>query len=202
MAARIGTTRNGAPKLIAVDDRASLSEDAVIVVLPTPIGYRGGNSHTGDRGEVSCPSRGQVANNYGTRRHKDADGYYTEDEAADCAACGVDVTLVTSTKGAIWGGPSTYAHPDAGVLPSTPANPTFLPFPGQILARGRIAQGDAGNMGSGEQFAVLMSAGAVFRTTYSGRLYGGPKSHYYHVATDASGVEAATWEDRDLAGTW
>lgn len=36
------------------------------------------------------------------------------------------------------------------------------PFPGEILARGRIAQGDAGRMGSGYQFVALLQDGDAF----------------------------------------
>ncbi len=45
--AELGTTKVGKPKLIV---RAAPDDDSkVIVVFRTPIGFRGGNSHTGDR---------------------------------------------------------------------------------------------------------------------------------------------------------
>jgi len=74
---------------------------------------------------------------------------------------------------------------------------TFEKFPGEIIARGRIAQGAAGRMSSGEQIIALMPRGAVFRTAYSGRLYGAPSSHYYKW--DGKQVLAATWEERAAA---
>jgi len=55
----------------------------------------------------------------------------------------------------------------------------FHPFPGQVLVRGTIAQGAAGRMGCGEQIIAVIPAGKVFRTAYSGRLYGTPSAHYY-----------------------
>ncbi len=73
----------------------------------------------------------------------------------------------------------------------------FAPFPAEVLARGIIAQGDAGRMGSGEQFIALIPRNTVFRTAYTGRLYGEPKSHYY--AWDGQKVIAATWEERAAA---
>ena len=54
----------------------------------------------------------------------------------------------------------------------------FAPFPGEILVKGVIAEGDAGRMGSGDQLIAIMPKG-VFRTSYSGRLYGSPSAHYY-----------------------
>ncbi len=47
-AARVSKTRSGKPKLVAANSDDAC-DDAVIVVFRTPIGCRGGNSHTGDR---------------------------------------------------------------------------------------------------------------------------------------------------------
>ena len=71
---------------------------------------------------------------------------------------------------------------------------TFAPFPGRVLATGVIAQGNAGNMGSGEQIIAVMPRGVVFRTAYSGRLYGEPADHYYIF--DGQQVLAVTWGER------
>jgi hypothetical protein len=75
--------------------------------------------------------------------------------------------------------------------------PTFHPFPGEILCEGIIAQGDAGRMGSGRQLVAVMPADTVFRTGYSGRLYGAPSAHYY-VYRDGQ-LLSATWEDREVS---
>ncbi len=75
--------------------------------------------------------------------------------------------------------------------------PTFHTFPGEVLCEGIIAQGDAGRMGSGEQLVAVMPAGIVFRTGYSGRLYGAPSAHYY-VYRDGQ-ILSATWEEREVA---
>ena len=48
--ASIGHTRSGRPKLIACPDGSG--NDEIIVVFRTHIGFRGGNSHTGDRKRV------------------------------------------------------------------------------------------------------------------------------------------------------
>ena len=73
----------------------------------------------------------------------------------------------------------------------------FYPFPGEILCEGKIAQGHAGRMGSGSQLVAIMPAGIVFRTGYSGRLYGAPSAHYY-VYRDGQ-ILSATWEEREVA---
>ena len=75
--------------------------------------------------------------------------------------------------------------------------PTFHPFPGEILCKGVIAQGDAGRMGSGEQLVAIMPANTVFRTGYSGRLYGAPSAHYY-LYRDGE-ILSATWEEIEVA---
>ncbi len=72
----------------------------------------------------------------------------------------------------------------------------FLPFPGEILCRGIIAQGAAGRMGSGSQLIAVMPAEVVFRTAYRGRLYGAPDSHYY-IFRDGQ-ILSATWEEREV----
>lgn len=71
----------------------------------------------------------------------------------------------------------------------------FAAWPGENLVKGAIAQGDAGRMGGGEQLVSLIPAGTVFRTAYSGRLYGGPSAHYY-VFTGDRVVGGLTWEER------
>ena len=125
--ATLGTTKNGGKKLI--ECRPS-TEDKCIIVMRTHIGFRGGNSHTGDR----------------------------EGTGEDGKATG------------------------------------FLPFPGEILCEGRIAQGDAGGMGSGSQLIAIITKGVVFRTSYTGRLYGAPGAHYHLF--DGTSILSLTWEER------
>ena len=133
--AQVGETKSGKPKLFQTEDVDTTEK--FICVFRTMIGFRGGNSHTGDR-----------------------DG-------------GMEKTY--------WG--AEY--------------PTFHPFPGEILCEGVIAQGDAGRMGSGNQLVAVMPADTVFRTGYSGRLYGAPRAHYY-VYRDGQ-ILSATWEEREVA---
>ena len=122
--ATVGTTKSGKPKLFQAEDTDTT--DRCICVFRTKIGFRGGNSHTGDR---------------------------LGDE--------------------------------------------FLPFPGEVLCEGIIAQGAAGRMGSGKQLVAVIPAGIVFRTGYSGRLYGAPSSHYY-VYRDGQ-ILSATWQEREVS---
>jgi len=122
--AKVGQTKAGKPKLFQTEDADTLEK--CICVFRTMIGFRGGNSHTGD---------------------KNAD--------------------------------------------------EFHPFPGEILCDGVIAQGDAGRMGSGSQLVAILPADIVFRTGYSGRLYGAPSAHYY-VYRDGQ-ILSATWEEREVS---
>lgn len=80
----------------------------------------------------------------------------------------------------------------------TQEEPVFLPFPGEVLARGTVAQGGAGRMGSGSQLIAIVPKGMVFRTAYSGRLYGEPSAHYYLF--DGQNILAVTWEERVATG--
>jgi hypothetical protein len=133
--AEVGETRAGKPKLVETSGIANAS--FCICIFRTKIGYRGGNSHTGDRD-------GGVRKDYWGEEH-----------------------------------------------------PTFHPFPGEVLCEGEIAQGAAGRMGSGSQIVAVMPAGIVFRTGYSGRLYGAPSAHYY-VYRDGQ-LLSATWEEREVS---
>lgn len=75
--------------------------------------------------------------------------------------------------------------------------PLYREFPGERLVVGRIAQGTAGRMGSGEQSVAVMPRAVVFRTGYTGRLYGAPNEHFY--VFDGEKIVAATLEERELA---
>ena len=123
----LSKTQKGGHKLIEAAN--TLTNDKCLVVFRTHIGFRGGNSHTGDR-----------------------------------------------------------------VPDYDPDNIEFLPFPCEVLAEGRIAQGAAGGMGSGQQFITVAEKNVVFRTQYSGRLYGAPSSHYYLYI--GSQILSATWDER------
>ena len=133
--AKVGETRAGKPKLL--ETSGITDAEKCICVFRTKIGFRGGNSHTGDRD-------GGTEKNY-------------------------------------WG--TEY--------------PTFHPFPGEVLCEGEIAQGVAGRVGSGEQLVAIMPADTVFRTGYSGRLYGAPSAHYYLYRDEQ--ILSATWEEREVA---
>lgn len=78
------------------------------------------------------------------------------------------------------------------------ADSGFHPFPGRVIAKGVIAQGDAGGMGSGEQPIAVIPTNTVFRTAYSGRLYGSPGAHYYFH--DGAQLFGLTFEERELSG--
>ncbi len=152
VAAELGLTRSGKPKLIARSDPTTT--DKAIVVLWSPIGYRGSNEHTGDRSErwhcIQCGLAGD------------------SNPPARCPTCG----------------------PLGGIQRE------FLPFPGEVLVQGRIADGEAGRVGSGEQLVALVPQGVWFRVGFSGRRYGAPMAWYYRF--DGNQVIAVTWEERQL----
>lgn len=178
-AARLGQTRSGAPKLMAAE--SADNNEKIIVVLRTPIGFRGGNSHTGDR----------------------VDEYWTFDLWYREAATQIGIPLQDRYSAdevreysprlmvARYGSAESYRW-DAGFE----RHIEFAPFPGEILVSGVIAQGTAGRMGSGYQYVALIPKGVVFRTGYSGRLYDAPPAHYYLF--DGQRVLAATWEERQV----
>ena len=130
--AEVTQTRSGRPKLLSYSYESSMATEKAIVVLRTPIGYRGGNQHCGD-----------------------LIGRDEEDR------------------------------------------PTFKDFPGEVLAEGIIAQGDAGRMGDGEQLIAVMPRDVVFTARLFGRLYGNPSRYYYYF--DGQKVLALTVEEREIS---
>jgi len=76
-----------------------------------------------------------------------------------------------------------------------PEKEDYLPFPGEVIAWGRIAQGDAGRMGSGEQLLAVIPKGVVFRTAYTGRLYGEPEEHFW--CFDGETILSLTRDERE-----
>lgn len=127
--AKIGETQSGALKLIETNE---WDKHKYIGVFKTPIGFRGGNSHTGDRSPDWTKEKGG-----------------------------------------------------------------FLPFPGEILADGVFAQGDAGGMGSGKELLALCEVEKTYRAASSGRLYGAEGAYYYKVLPDGSTL-MCTGSERDI----
>ena len=172
-AAKVGKTKAGKPKLIEVSEVTDTGR--CVCVFKTKIGYRGGNSHTGD-----CKEEYWVPNWFWrpdiSALGKELKKKYTKEEA---------IAIVEELDSSYqW---DTIFEREL----------EFHPFPGEILCEGIIAQGAAGRMGSGDQLVAVMPAGIVFRTGYSGRLYGAPSAHYY-VYRDGQ-LLSATWEEREVA---
>lgn len=94
-------------------------------------------------------------------------------------------------------GPAPETCPKCGAAGINRPSLTFSPFPGEVIVRGRVAQGDAGRMGGGEQLVALLPKDVVFRTGYSGRLYGSPSAHYY--MWDGEKILSMTWDERVVA---
>ena len=175
--ATIGTTRAGKPKLFQTE--GADTEEKCICIFRTKIGFRGGNSHTGDRkSEYWVPNwffKSDIL-----ALGEELKERYTEQEAISIA----EKLSSSAEKKYPW-----------DVIFQRKLE--FHPFPGEILCEGIIAQGDAGRMGSGEQLVAILPANTVFRTGYSGRLYGQPEAHYYIYRNGQ--LLAATWEEREVS---
>ena len=171
LSARVGTTKAGKPKLFQTED-ADTTEKCVCI-FRTMIGYRGGNSHTGDRKEEYW-----IPNWVGSSKlsalGKKLKEKYTKEEARKIAE------EVNSSFDALFS-----------------KELEFHLFPGEILSEGIIAQGAAGRVGSGCQYVAVIPENIVFRTGYSGRLYGAPSADYY-IFRDGR-ILAATWEEREIS---
>jgi hypothetical protein len=169
--AEIGATMAGKPKLFQTEDTDTTEK--CICIFETMIGYRGGNSHTGDiKEEYWIPNwlwRSDFSALVKEFLGKEPKEKYTKEEATQIIE---DLNSVV---------PEEVKFPRKKYIFDAifTKKREFHPFPGEIICEGVIAQGDAGRMGSGEQLVAIMPADTVFRTGYSGRLYGFPSAHYY-----------------------
>lgn len=171
--AEIGTTNIGKPKLFQAEDADTLEK--CICIFRTEIGFRGSNSHTGDLKEEYWSPNGVWRYDI-LSFEKELKEKYTKEEA-----------IYISER----------LNPWDAIDAIFERKLEFQPFPGEILCEGIIAQGDAGRMGSGKQLVAIMPANTVFRTGYSGRLYGQPAAHYY-IFRDGQ-LLVATWEEREIS---
>jgi len=180
--AEIGATKAGKPKLFQTENADTLEK--CICVFRTMIGFRGGNSHTGDRkDEYWIRDKRLVYFPWENVPKKDR---YTREEVEAIVA-----SIKENLPPDYW--QKDFWRWDAGFERKL----EFHPFPGEIICEGIIAQGDAGRVGSGRQLVAILPADVVFRTGYSGRLYGQPGAHYY-IYRDGQ-VLAATWEEREIS---
>lgn len=176
--AEIGSTRSNRPKLIETDDGDD--NNNIIVVFRTKIGFRGGNSHTGDEKEM------YEALKYGKSRYYikglKAHTYYSPTEAKE---------ILEKTKN------KSGAPDDLKLNEIFKPAPTYEDFPGEEIVSGMISQGAAGRMGCGAQLVAKVPKGKVFRTGYSGRLYGKPSEHFY--LWNGRKILVATKDEREIA---
>lgn len=170
---RIGETRSGKPKLIEIEPDGS--DDYAVVVMPTPIGFRGSNSHG---------SRIMWEIDEGYHRMK---GRFISDLIKDPEA---ELVLQKYKE------KNSYAsYTSVEEFVKAKAYTTVEgDLAGEILASGEIAQGMAGRAGSGEQFIVLMPKGATWAVKMTGRLYGKPSAYEYVFC----GEKITAYTARDL----
>lgn len=187
--AEIGQTKAGKPKLIETEFAETI--ERCICIFETIIGFRGSNSHTGDlKSEYWVPNwlwRSDFSALVKEFLGKEQKEKYTEDEGRQ---------IIEDLNSLV---PEEVKFPRKKYIFDAifTKKREFHPFPGEIISTGIIAQGDAGRMGSGEQLVAIMPADVVFRTGYSGRLYGYPSEHYY-IYRDGK-LLAVTREERELS---
>ena len=171
--AELGTTKTGKPKLFQVENVDTTEK--CICVFRTMIGYRGCNDHTGDRKEVYYTIPWYI--NLPPEVPKKP--RYTKEEFEKY------VPILCKHRGT-----DDWREVFDGKI-------EYLPFPGEVICSGIIAQGAAGRMGSGRQLVAVIPANTVFRTAYGGRLYGAPGAHYY-IYRDGK-ILVATWKERVIS---
>ena len=172
--AQVGETKSGKPKLYQTEEVDTTKR--CVCIFKTKIGFRGSNKHSGDlKEEYWTPNwlweAKILALGNGVKEK------YTKQEA-------VEIAERLDSQ-----------YPWDVVFEK---RRLFNPFPGETICKGVIAQGDAGRMGSGEQLVAIIPAGEVFRTAYSGRLYGQPVEHYYIYKNGK--VISTTKEEREVSG--
>lgn len=173
----VGQTKTGNPKIFGQSGAGGGTDSECLVLFRTHMGYRGGNSHTGDLVEEYYQiDRVHADGNY--------DRHWTREEAQ---VHSLELMKKTGTS-------RDYPQDEPYGFDR---RRSFAKFPGTILATGIIAQGDAGAMGNGEQLLAIVPKGVVFRTAYSGRLYGAPSAHYHLF--DGGKIVSLTKEERDVS---
>lgn len=79
------------------------------------------------------------------------------------------------------------------------SNNHIFPANAKIISCGEIAQGEAGRMGSGNQYIAIIPFGEVVKINIGGRRYGSPTDYIIHITSD--GVTALSEaEDALLEG--
>ena len=176
--AKIGKTKTEKPKLFQVEYADTTKK--CICIFRTMIGFRGTNEHTGDlKDEYWVRESFAIFPENVPQKER-----YTWDEVRRYGFEYLKVRYL---------GKEDMYPPDIAFKRKV----SYHPFPGEILASGVIAQGDAGRMGRGNQYVAVIPANAVFRTGYSGRLYGSPSEHYYIFKDEQ--LLAVTREEREVS---
>lgn len=127
-----------------LDASVAEADGRALVVFRTPVGNRGGNAHTGASCGWRCPVCGETG-------HGEPPELCTPCVARELAE------LRSKTPD------HTGELKDIMYKMSQRPIPNYLPIPGEVIVRGRIAMGDAGRVASGEQLMVRFEAGSIFR---------------------------------------
>lgn len=216
-------TSTGALRLkeIAPDENTS-TESPVVVVMQAPIGFRGSNTFTGDKIGYTYQINGKHdLEDIRTLIHywisyscspdfkselidpKEVLGIRTLENKIYQAASLDEIETIRKEFSKTLEDRAPYMDEEEySKLKRIIEDPElYLPkikyaeFPGKILAQGKIAQGAAGRMGSGNQYIALLKPNDVVRIKYSGRLYGAPSTDY--LMWDGENLRCCTEEERE-----
>jgi hypothetical protein len=72
----------------------------------------------------------------------------------------------------------------------------YLPFPGKVLAQGRVVSEAGGKTRGGRQIVALIPQSVVFRTGYTGHMFGGVPAEYYYLWDSEHLIGGVTYEGK------
>jgi hypothetical protein len=165
-AAEIGTSNSGKPKLIFREQATHF--DQAIVVLRSPIGFRGSNAH----------SAYGLLHQYCFGKKEVQEGWVLPVQGPSCGWKADNLTAEIDTC------------PNCGGDAYKPARPATMP--GKVLVKGYVAEGAAGRAGGGDQPIVLLPKDQRICVQVGGRLYGSPSK--YVTAFDGQTVVSLSEE--------
>lgn len=158
--------------------------------------------HPASHADPTGPVGSIIAATIGTTR-TGSPKFISDASPVDASACIVVFAVEGGFRGSVsYTGDRDLSHgkPEAWCLQDPDDSISFLPFPGECLAEGNVAEGEAGRAGSHRQIIAMVPRHVVFRVGYHGRLYGGPAAHY--LMFDGRDLRMNTWAERVAADLW
>jgi len=194
LSASVGQSRSGRPKLF---EGPNPDPSRAIVVAREPIGFRGWNRYSGRGTEYRLRLEGGdlLGGKEAATKILEEAGY--SEDAARLRVTEVDLdTVFRGGPYRLSGDPNARIKALGGMVFCEAFVQEPVPFPGQVLVEGRIAQGAAGRMGSGTQKVFVVKDGDEWVVEYGGRRYGAPHKRIYRFENGK--VISLTPEEVDL----